>query len=217
MWGGHVGSTRAGWADEATCCVCTNSGAGWGWPEEPAEGGVGTRRRGREPRASGLKLPDLSAREIIGKSLAEFARNTSTLGLGLKRHHTGSSKHHRSAKPSAGHPGPAQGEPCSLSYLAPPLHKTALATLSTHQPTLPPPGIPAWNLCAALLSVSLSYLSLPTLWPQKANFRLPRTDFRKGVRSWWSQGSGTQNCCRGHVSKPQGWAGAETLASHADD
>ena len=87
-------------------------------------------------------------------------------------------------------PGPAlhtlgqlRRAPCSLSYVAPPLHNAALATLKDTSAHPPAPWHPSLeSLARALLSSPpLPVCPLPTLWPQRASFRLPgTTDSREG-------------------------------------
>lgn len=134
---------------EPTCCVCTNSGRAGGGQSRPRAGWAPRPLGGREPRASGLKLPTYpqgNYREEPGGVCEEHIHS----GAWVKEASYWQLKAPQKCKAQCWAPWASPGGNHALSATSPlPSTKRPLPPSRTHQPTLPPPGIPAWNLCAS--------------------------------------------------------------------
>lgn len=150
---------------EPTCCVCTNSGRAGGGQSRPRVGWAPRPPGGREPRSSGLKLPTYpqgNYREQPGGVCEEHIHSRAW----VKEASYWQLKAPQKCRARCWTPWPSPGRHRALSAASPlPSTKQPLPPSRTHQPTLRPPGIPAWNLSPEPSSPSPPFPArpLPTL------------------------------------------------------
>lgn len=127
-------------------CVCTDSGRAGGDQSRPRAGWALRPLGGREPRASGLKLPTHpqgNYREQRGGVGKEHIHS----GAWVKEASCWQLKVPQKCRVQCWTPWASPGGHHALSATSPlPSTTQSLPPSRTCQPTLPPPGIPAWNL-----------------------------------------------------------------------
>lgn len=167
--------TRAGWAGEAHVLRLhklqeaglgvARAGRGQGWAPRPL--GAGNRR------PQGLKLPTYPQGNYRAwRSCEEHIHS----GAWVKEASYWQLKAPQKCKAQCWAPWASPGGTMLSQLPRPsPPQKRPLPPSRTHQPTPPAPWHPSLESLRALLSISaFPCRPLPTLWPQKANFRLPR-------------------------------------------
>lgn len=165
----HTDGPVLGLWPSCACEVCGAEGSFWahgmcGW-DVCSDAGTPRPPGGREPRSSGLKLPTYpqgNYREQPGGVCEEHIHS----GAWVKEASYWQLKAPRKCRARCWTPWASPGGHRALSAASPlPSTKQPLPPSRTHQTTLQPPGIPAWNLSPEPSSPSPPFPArpLPTL------------------------------------------------------